>query len=383
MASKADRIESTVGSSTLPIYLNNGVPTAINATNVAISITGNAGSATKATQDGNGKVISDTYATKGALTNGLASKSDSTHTHSYAGSSSAGGAATSANKLNTNAGNSKLPVYFSDGLPVAIDSTDVAISITGNAVTSSACTGNANTATSAEQATKDGSGNVIVDTYFPKTGGVLAQNNPWLAPARLQLLRDGESAYTDRGCIGITNGNLHIDAYSGGAIYLNYYCPTGNVFFNGGAYYINGGYYNGTSAIANATKGILTFGTKTFNGSSSVTIAPEDIGMNFVTNASTAPSVTLALGTVTELTSTAITSITVALPSAPTTNVGKTQEAILRFVTSSTAPTVTFPSGIRWAGGNAPTIEASTYYEVSFVYVLGGWNAVVQSFKTA
>ena len=41
------------------------------------------------------------------------------HTHSYAGSSSAGGAATSADKLNTNAGGTTTPVYFSGGVPVA------------------------------------------------------------------------------------------------------------------------------------------------------------------------------------------------------------------------------------------------------------------------
>lgn len=44
----------------------------------------------------------------------------SSHTHNYAGSSSAGGAATSADKLNTNAGNSARPVYFSNGKPVAL-----------------------------------------------------------------------------------------------------------------------------------------------------------------------------------------------------------------------------------------------------------------------
>lgn len=103
--------------------------------------------------------------------------------------------------------------------------------------------------------------------------------------------------------------------------------------------------------------------------------------MSFVTNSSATPSVTLAFNQIAELTSTAITSITVTLPTAPTDNVGKTQEAILRFVTPSTAPTITFPSGIRWAGGSAPTFDASTYYEVSIVYVLGGYNAVVQSFK--
>ena len=39
-------------------------------------------------------------------------------TTKYAGSSSAGGAATSANKLNTNAGTTSIPVYFSGGVPV-------------------------------------------------------------------------------------------------------------------------------------------------------------------------------------------------------------------------------------------------------------------------
>lgn len=38
----------------------------------------------------------------------------------YAASSSAGGAATSANKLNTNAGSTTQPVYFANGVPVAI-----------------------------------------------------------------------------------------------------------------------------------------------------------------------------------------------------------------------------------------------------------------------
>ncbi len=40
------------------------------------------------------------------------------HEHNYAGSSTPGGAATSANKLNTNAGGITTPVYFSNGVPV-------------------------------------------------------------------------------------------------------------------------------------------------------------------------------------------------------------------------------------------------------------------------
>lgn len=41
------------------------------------------------------------------------------HTHNYAGASSSGGAATSANKLNTDAGSATQPVFFKNGVPVA------------------------------------------------------------------------------------------------------------------------------------------------------------------------------------------------------------------------------------------------------------------------
>ena len=62
---------------------------------------------------------SSTYATKTDLSTGLAAKSDTGHTHSYAGSSSAGGVAISADKLTKSAGSSIQPVYFSNGVPVA------------------------------------------------------------------------------------------------------------------------------------------------------------------------------------------------------------------------------------------------------------------------
>lgn len=50
----------------------------------------------------------------------LGSKSDKTHTHNYAGSSSPGGSAISAVKLDTtSAGSLTQPIYFKDGKPVA------------------------------------------------------------------------------------------------------------------------------------------------------------------------------------------------------------------------------------------------------------------------
>ena len=49
----------------------------------------------------------------------IAAKADNTHTHNYAGSSSAGGSANSAVKLDTSAGSATQPVYFTNGKPSA------------------------------------------------------------------------------------------------------------------------------------------------------------------------------------------------------------------------------------------------------------------------
>lgn len=78
--------------------------------------------------NGSGKVaISDITSTELGYLDGvtanvqtqLNAKAASSHTHDYAGSSSSGGAATSANKLNTDAGSVTQPVYFKDGVPVS------------------------------------------------------------------------------------------------------------------------------------------------------------------------------------------------------------------------------------------------------------------------
>ena len=62
----------------------------------------------------------DRYYTESEMNTKLNGKANASHTHNYAGSSSAGGAANSANKLNTNAGSSTQGVYFKDGVPVAM-----------------------------------------------------------------------------------------------------------------------------------------------------------------------------------------------------------------------------------------------------------------------
>lgn len=87
------------------------------------TFTGNAASASKWKT---ARTITVTGADTGSVT--LDGSKDVTlnltvaHIHNYAGSSSAGGAANSANKLNTNAGSKTQPVYFANGVPVACTS---------------------------------------------------------------------------------------------------------------------------------------------------------------------------------------------------------------------------------------------------------------------
>lgn len=75
------------------------------------------------------------------------------------------------------------------------------------------------------------------------------------------------------------------------------------------------------------------------------------------------------------------TSITVTLPSAPSDPRG---EIVLKFTTGSTAPTITWPSTLKWANGEELTVEASTTYEFSIGYdMMGGWTIVGCGFTSA
>lgn len=58
-------------------------------------------------------------------------------------------------------------------------------------------------------------------------------------------------------------------------------------------------------------------------------------------------------------------------------------DAIVRFVTGDTVPTVQFSSDLRWASGKVVTIEANTAYEFSISYCVDGWNIVGVGFKAA
>ena len=113
-ATSASKLTTDAGSSTLPVYFSGGVPKAINTTGIGISITGSAGSATKATQDASGNVITSTYATKSELNIGLGGKSNTGHTHNYAAASSSGGALTSGVSWTAGTDNKNRYVWFSN-----------------------------------------------------------------------------------------------------------------------------------------------------------------------------------------------------------------------------------------------------------------------------
>lgn len=90
-------------------------------------------------------------------------KANVDHTHSYAGSSSSGGAATSANKLNTNAGSGTQPVYFANGVPIACTSygdASVKYATSSGSANSATYATNSGSATTATKAT----GIVVSDT---------------------------------------------------------------------------------------------------------------------------------------------------------------------------------------------------------------------------
>lgn len=86
------------------------------------------------TSDGDSHFIGvDSISYVNGLQAALDAKSPISHTHSYAGSSSAGGSAKSAVKLDSSAGSATQPVYFKDGVPTAISYT-IEKSVPSNAV---------------------------------------------------------------------------------------------------------------------------------------------------------------------------------------------------------------------------------------------------------
>lgn len=100
-ADTATALTTSAGSTTQPVYFSSGKPVAITGT-IANSTSGNAATATKLQT---ARTISLTGSVTGSGSfdgsGNLSIATTTNHTHNYAGSSSAGGSATSAVKLDT------------------------------------------------------------------------------------------------------------------------------------------------------------------------------------------------------------------------------------------------------------------------------------------
>lgn len=185
------------------------------------------------------------------------------HTHSYAGSSSAGGAATSANKLNTNAGSATNPVYFSGGVPVA-------------------CTYSLNKTVPADAVFTDHTYNFSGTTFYSGNSGNAEHNAN-------NAVKNGAYYYSSNGpttTLGATtsDGALYVQSYSDswvGQIAQDY--RNGRLFVRGknnGTWtnWIRVANYNEIPSVSNATITIKQTGlsdqTFTLNGSAAtITLA--------------------------------------------------------------------------------------------------------------
>ena len=90
---------------------------------------------------------------------------------------------------------------------------------------------------------------------------------------------------------------------------------------------------------------------------------------------STSSTMTLSPNIYYRNTSTSLSTLTITLGSITNSNI--INEYFVEFTTSSSGTTISLPSTIKWANGEAPTFEASTTYQISIVNNLG----VVITFK--
>lgn len=131
----------------------------------------------------------------------LDKKSDKNHTHNYARSDEPGGAATSANKLTKDAGTENKPVYFKNGVPVALPYT-IDKSVPADAIFTDTTygTGNKTTAGIAK----------LYDSVGQNSDGAMTQN-------ATQALFDGKAAISKT-----VEATLFVDNWTGDAAPYTY-----------------------------------------------------------------------------------------------------------------------------------------------------------------
>lgn len=98
-----------------------------------------------------------------------------------------------------------------------------------------------------------------------------------------------------------------------------------------------------------------------------------------VQESATLSVVTLELNAITAITGT-FGILTVNPPASTPTGKDIALEAVLRFATGDTAPTVQWADNLRWPNGKIMEIRANRFYEFSVVYDHDGWNIVGRNF---
>ena len=198
--------------------------------------------------------------TSGGVYTALQGKSDTNHTHSYAGSSSAGGSATTAEKLNplTDAGSGTQPVYFSGGKPYAttyaLNATVPADAVfTDTHYASKTVVAGTDTATSDTSSTLTNT-NVLINHV--ENGSVVSSH---------RISGTGSATVTTD-----ASGNIVINAED------TKYTALPNPY----SLSINGQSYNGSEAVTVGVLGVQYGGT----GNSSVDTAPTEDSTKMVTS---------------------------------------------------------------------------------------------------
>lgn len=131
----------------------------------------------------------------------LDKKSNKNHTHNYAGSDEPGGAATSANKLTKDAGTENKPVYFKNGVPVALPYTiDKSVPANAKFTDTTYKTGNNTTAGIAK----------LYDSVGINSDGAMTQN-------ATQTLFDGKATISKT-----VEATLFVDNWTGDAAPYTY-----------------------------------------------------------------------------------------------------------------------------------------------------------------
>lgn len=149
-------------------------------------------------------------------------KADVGHTHLYAGSSSVGGSANSAVKLDSSAGGTTQPVYFSGGKPVAIPYT-IGKSVPSNAVFTDTTygTGSSTTAGLTKLYTGTGSATDGTMTQSAITSALSSKANnhshPYLPTAGGTM--SGNITFADVGDVGTAKGLFWYGSTDGASIY--------------------------------------------------------------------------------------------------------------------------------------------------------------------